>query len=93
MGPPSAGDRAQEDAFCDELHRRIARLDHKSERFKAELAKHTAARRTAQIARFQTKLRDTAVERRKLIDMLIAIGHSFPCRHTGSDGPRQPHEE
>lgn len=84
MGPPSAGDRAQEDSFCDELHRRISRLDQKTARFKAELAKHTAARRTAQIGRVQANLRDTAVERRKLLDMLIAIGHSFPCRHAAS---------
>lgn len=85
MGPPSAGDRAQEDEFCDELHRRIAKLDQHSARLKSELAKHTAARRAARVKQIQAALLETTLERRTLIDMLIGIGHSYPCRHSPPD--------
>jgi hypothetical protein len=71
----------------------MERLDEKSTRLKAELAKYTTSRRPAQVALVQADIRDTAVERRKLLDMLIAIGHSFPCRHDATPEPQERHED
>ncbi len=89
MVPPSDADRAQADAFCDDLQTRIARLDEKASKFRGELSKYLAAGRKPQVVRVQRSLRAVAIERRKLIDMLIATGHSYPCNHAaGTIGER-----
>lgn len=87
MGPPSEADRAQGDAFCDELHALIVALDGKVAKLRTEMARYTAASRDAQVLRVQSSLRAAAVERRKMLDMLIGIGHSYPCSHATSAGP------
>jgi hypothetical protein len=86
VGPPSEADRAQGDAFCDELQVLIAELDEKVVKLRTELTRYRSARREAQVSRVQGMLRAAAVERRKMLDMLIGIGHSYPCSHRTSVG-------
>lgn len=81
MVPPSEADRAQADAYCGELHLRIAQIDDQTIRLRAEMSKYLEAGRTPRVRRVQGGLRSLAVERRKLIDMLIAAGHNHPCAH------------
>lgn len=81
MVPPSDAHRDQTDAFCDELNRRIAELDNRAIRLKARMAKYVVEKRPAQIERLQSQSIATAVERRKLIEMLIDLGHNHPCDH------------
>ena len=87
MGPPSEADRAQGDAFCDELQVLIAALDEKVTKLRTEMARYMSAGREPQVLRVQSSLRAAAVERRKMLDMLIGIGHSYPCSHRTSGGP------
>jgi hypothetical protein len=87
--PPSEADRAQGDAFCDELQLVIAALDEKVTKLRTEMARYMTAGREPQVLRVQSSLRAAAVERRKMLDMLIGIGHSYPCSHrstASSDG-------
>lgn len=79
MDPP--GRRDQADSLCDELHRHIDALDAKAAKLKAQIAKYVAERRPLQITRVQAEARSVAVERRKLITMLIDLGHNYPCDH------------
>ena len=81
MVPPGDADRAQAEAFCDELNRQIDALDGATDKLKAAMARYLAERRDAQVKRVQTRLRSMAVERRKLVDMLHDLGHSHPCQH------------
>jgi len=87
VGPPSEADRAQGDAFCDELQLLIAALDEKATKLRTEMARYMSAGREPQVLRVQSSLRAAAVERRKMLDMLIGIGHSYPCSHRTSGGP------
>lgn len=73
------GDQA--DALCDDLSRRIAALDAKTVRLKAQMAKYLAEKRPAQISRLQSQSRAAALERRELITMLVNLGHNYPCDH------------
>lgn len=86
VGPPSEADRAQGDAFCDELHTLIVALDGRVAKLRTEMARYTAAGRDAQVLRVQGSLRAAAVERRKMLGMLIGIGHSYPCTHRQDTG-------
>ena len=81
MVPPSDADHAQADAFCVDLHQLIAELDSRAGKLRVEMDKYAVARQTAQVRRIQRDLRSSTAERRKLLDMLIAIGHSYPCEH------------
>jgi hypothetical protein len=81
VGPPSEADRAQGDAFCDELQVLIVALDEKVTKLRTEMARFMSAGGEAQMLRVQSSLRAAAVERRKMLDILIGIGHSYPCSH------------
>jgi adenylosuccinate lyase len=81
--PPSDADHAQAGAFCVDLHKLIAQLDVRADKLRVEMGKYAAAGQAAQVRRVQRDLRSSAVERRELLDMLIAIGHSYPCEHDG----------
>lgn len=89
MTPPSDAHRAQADALCAELTRQIAALDARAVKLRERLARYVADSRQTQIARVQAQQRATALERRKLIDLLGGLGHSHPCEHgaaAASDG-------
>lgn len=81
MVPPSEADRAQADAYCDELNLRIAHIDDQTTQLRTEMSKYLVAGRSPRVRRIQGGVRSLAVERRKLIDLLIAVGHSHPCAH------------
>lgn len=81
MVPPSEADRAQADAYCDELQRRIAQIDDQIARLRTEMSKYLVAGRSPRVRRIQGGVRSLAIERRKLVDLLIAVGHSYPCTH------------
>ncbi len=81
MVPPSEADRAQADAYCAELQLRIAQIDDQTSRLRAEMSKYLVAGLSPRVRRIQGGLRSLAIERRKLIDLLIAVGHSYPCTH------------
>jgi hypothetical protein len=65
----------------------IAALDEKVTKLRTELARYMSAGREPQVLRVQSSLRAAAVERRKALDMLFGIGHSYPCSHRTSPGP------
>lgn len=81
MVPPSEADRAQGDALCDDLRLRIEGIDGQIAKLRAELSKYLVAGRTPRVRRIQGALRSLTVERRQLIDLLMAVGHSYPCTH------------
>jgi hypothetical protein len=89
MVPPSEADRAQADIFCEELHRQIALLDEQRATFRAEMARYSSGHRLEQVKRMQRELRTTALERRKLLDLVAGLGHRYPCDHH-DPGPRGP---
>ena len=88
MGPPSDADRAQADALCDELHEQIAVLDVRGAKLRAGLTRYVSEGRKGQVTRVQREWRAVMVERRQIINMLTALGHSYPCDHRGTIKPR-----
>jgi hypothetical protein len=70
-------DHCQASYFYDELHRQIELLNEQAEVFHAALATYLRRGEHRQAERMQRELRLSAVERRKLIDMLSALNHRF----------------
>ena len=70
-------DHCQASYFYDELHRQIELLNEQAGIFHAALAKYLQRGEHAQVRRIQQQLRLSAVERRKLTDMLAALNHRF----------------
>jgi hypothetical protein len=84
MGPPSHSDRAQGDVLCDELSQQIKALDVTS--FKAiaaveRLEKKRVPQSSPRAGRLQQQIRELSSERLRLVGMLNAMGHSYPCDH------------
>jgi len=84
VNPPSDADRAQADALCDELHEQIAVLDIQAAKVQAAMAKYVSEGRRGQVIRIQREWRAVMVERRQIINMLVALGHAYPCSHHGT---------
>ncbi|MCX6487815.1 MAG: hypothetical protein NT156_07550 [Mycobacterium sp.] len=77
----AASDRAnhhQADCFRDELHRQIDLLNEHVRKFQAKLAVNTRRGQVDQIRHMQAQLRQCAIERRKLLEMLAALTRRFP---------------
>ena len=93
MGPPSQSDRAQGDVLCEELSRQIKALDASSLNAIAaveELQKRGVPERSPRAARVQQQICELSAERLRIVDMLNAMGHSYPCdlhrERASSDG-------
>lgn len=83
------GHPAQAAVFCVELHRHVDALDVKASsdarKLRGQMGVQGASRKPDVILALQQGLRELALERRKLLSMLTALGHAYPCRHTGAD--------
>ena len=88
MGPPSDSDRAQGDALCAELCQRVIELDSGLAKSIAALQKleSRGVQGSLQVGRLQRQIRELSTERRRIIEMLTALGHSYPCDHQGAVG-------
>lgn len=76
---------AQAAVFCVELHAHIELIDGQASsnarRLRAQMGQQGRSRKPELIASLQEDLRALALERRRVLDMLTAIGHYYPCRH------------
>jgi len=84
MGPPSHSDRAQGDVLCDELSGQIIAIDKASVTAITaveELQKRGVPHSSPRARRLQQQIRDLSTERLRLVGMLNAMGHSYPCGH------------
>ena len=77
-------DHYQAKYFYDELHVQIELLNEQAEVFKQALAAYERRGEHRQAQRMQRELRLSAVERRKLIDMLSALTRRFPRDETAA---------
>ena len=48
------------------------------------MAKYVSEGRRGQVIRIQREWRAVMVERRQIINMLVALGHAYPCGHHGT---------
>lgn len=80
---------AQTEVFCTELQRHVGLLDADASahaaRLRVQMGLRGPARNPALLIALQEQLREVAVERRRLLDMLDAMGHSYPCAHPVRD--------
>lgn len=76
---------AQAALFCTDLHRHIAELDAQASmiagRLRNEMGLRGRSRRLDLIGFYQGQLRGRAAERRRVMEMLAAMGHGYPCSH------------
>ena len=70
--------RRQADYFCDELHREIDLINERVVKCQAKLATDTRHGRIEQVRLVQGELRNCAVERRKLVEMIATLTRRFP---------------
>jgi hypothetical protein len=70
-------DRWQAQYFHDEIHHEIELLNEQAAILYAALARYLQRGEHMQVRRIQQQLRLSAVERRKLTDMLAALNHRF----------------
>jgi len=70
--------RRQADYFRDELHRQIDLINERVAKCQAKLATDTRHRRIEQVRLVQGELRNCAIERRKLLEMIATLTHRFP---------------
>lgn len=78
--------RLQAEVFCSHLHVELDRLEQETEALKATLARQLARvelRRHAEIT--EGDLIRATSDRDRIVKMLEAMGHRYPCRHQ-SDG-------
>lgn len=68
----------QADYFCDELHRQIDLLNEQVRQRQARLAVNSRRGQLDQVRHMQAQLRDCAIERRKLLEMIAALTRRFP---------------
>ena len=68
----------QAEYFREELHRKIGLLDAHIRNCQAKLATTSQRGQVDQVRRMQSHLRNGAVERRELVDMLAALTRRFP---------------
>ena len=77
----AASDQAnhrQADLFRDELHRQIDLINERVVKCQAKLATDTRHRRIEQVRLVQGELRNCAIERRKLLEMIATLTRRFP---------------
>ena len=70
--------RRQADYFCDELHREIDLINERVVKCQAKLATDTRHGRIEQVRLVQGELRNCAIERRKLVEMIDTLTRRFP---------------
>jgi hypothetical protein len=68
----------QADYFRDELHRQIGLINERVVKCQAKLATDTRHRRIEQVRLVQGELRNCAIERRKLMEMIATLTRRFP---------------
>jgi DNA repair exonuclease SbcCD ATPase subunit len=68
----------QAEYFRDELHHQIELLNDHVRKCQAKLAANTRRGQVDQIRHMQAQLRQCAIERRKLLEMLAALTRRFP---------------
>jgi hypothetical protein len=73
--------RAQASYFCAELHQRIALLDDEAIKRRSRMARLASIHQDSLVRALQDEMRSALVERRKIADMLAALGHRYPCVH------------
>ena len=73
--------RAQASYFCTELHQRIAVLDDEAIKRRSRMARLASIHQDSLVRALQDEMRSALVERRKIADMLAALGHRYPCVH------------
>ncbi len=79
---------AQAAIFCADLHRSIDLLDSQASAISAKLRGLLDGRSGADhAAPLQDKLRDLADERRRVMNLLVAMGHGYPCAHSRPPRP------
>jgi hypothetical protein len=71
-------DYRQADYFRDELHRQIDLLNEHVRKCHAKLAVNTSRAQVDQIRHMQAQLRQCAIERSELLEMLAALTRRFP---------------
>jgi len=71
-------DYRQADYFRDELHRQIDLLNEHVCKCHAKLAVNTSRAQVDQIRHMQAQLRQCAIERGELLEMLAALTRRFP---------------
>ena len=73
---------AQSAIFCADRHRNIDLLDGQASAIAATLRGLVDGRSGAEHpGPLQDKLRELAAERRRVMDLLAAMGHGYPCAH------------
>ena len=75
---------AQAAVFCADLHRHIALLDSQASTIAAKLRGDVDVSGPGQPSRggsLHGKLTELSDERRRVMDLLASIGHSYPCSH------------
>ena len=78
---PVESDRAsqcQADYFRGELHREVDLLNERVRRCQAKLATNARLGQVDQVRHMQAQLRNCAIERRKLTEMLAELTRRFP---------------
>ena len=73
--------RAQASYFCAELHQWIAVLDDEAIKRRSRMARLASIHQDSLVRALQDEMRSALVERRRIADMLAALGHRYPCNH------------
>jgi len=68
----------QADYFRDELHRQVDLLDDRVRKCQAKLATNSRLGQVDQVRHVQAQLRNCAIERRRLLEMVAALTRRFP---------------
>lgn len=85
MTDPPGTYPTQTSVFCVELHRHLGLVDGHAgaaaRKLHVLMGRNGTARDPDSITSLQEQLKGLAAERRQLLDMLNALGHTYPCRH------------
>lgn len=68
----------QAEYFREELRRQVDLLDANFRNYQAKLATYSQRGQVDQVRRMQSHLRNGAIERRELVDMLAVLTRRFP---------------
>jgi hypothetical protein len=74
---PDSANYRQADYFRKELQLQIDQLDVQVRKCQAKLATYSQRGQVDQVRHMQSHLRNCAIERRELVDMLVALTHRF----------------
>jgi hypothetical protein len=74
---PDSANYRQADYFRKELQLQIDQLDVHVRKCQAKLATYSQRGQVDQVRHMQSHLRNCAIERRELVDMLVALTHRF----------------